>query len=86
VGRQDDLNDLWKYSPTSKQWTWVGGMKVAAAAGVYGTQGTAAAANSPGARDGGMIWTDSAGNVWLFGGYGNDSAGTANQLNDLWEY
>jgi N-acetylneuraminic acid mutarotase len=41
----------------------------------------------PGARGGGTIWTDTAGNVWLFGGFGYDHVGgTASFLNDLWTY
>jgi len=43
-------------------------------------------ANAPGARRGAVTWRDSAGNLWLFGGHGYDSAGTVGQLNDLWEY
>ena len=86
AGKFDDLNDLWKYSAVTKQWTWTGGSKAVAALGVYGTRGTAAAANTPGARDGGIIWTDSAGNVWLFGGEGYDSTGNDDFLNDLWKY
>jgi N-acetylneuraminic acid mutarotase len=45
-----------------------------------------AAANFPGARDGAAGWADSNGNLWLFGGYGYDSAGTFGALNDLWEF
>ena len=37
-------------------------------AGVYGTKGVPAAANVPGARDESISWTDSTGNLWLFGG------------------
>ena len=33
-----------------------------------------------------MNWTDAAGNFWLFGGNGYDSAGTSGYLNDLWKY
>ena len=42
-------------------------------AGVYGTKGVPDAANVPGARDESISWTDSAGNVWLFGGIGYGS-------------
>ena len=31
-------------------------------------------------------WVDSSGNLWLFGGFGYDSAGTRGSLNDLWKY
>jgi N-acetylneuraminic acid mutarotase len=80
------LNDLWKYSPASGQWTWVSGAATVNASGVYGTQGTAGIGTLPGARFGAVSWTDSSGHHWLFGGEGLDSAGTANDLNDLWRY
>lgn len=80
------FNDLWEYSPTSKQWTWMGGSNATGASGVYGTRGTPAATNIPGARDGAIAWTDSSGKFWLFGGMGNDSTGHNGALNDLWKY
>ena len=55
--------------------------------GIYGTQGTAAATNLPGGRQEAVGWADASGNLWLFGGEGLDSIGTANGiLNDLWVY
>jgi N-acetylneuraminic acid mutarotase len=80
------LNDLWEYSSTSGQWTWVGGGNTNNASGVYGTQGTAAAGNLPGARYSASSWIDSSGNLWLFGGYGYDSNGSVGRLSDLWKY
>ena len=85
------LSDLWEYSPSTGQWTWVNGSKTANTIGVYGTQGTAAASNAPGGRAGALFWTDTAGNHWLFGGYGldNGNAGDLTQqqyLNDLWRF
>src|ERR1700733_8775862 len=47
TGGADDLNDLWRYSPSSKEWTWVSGGDGDNASGVYGTQGTASASNVP---------------------------------------
>jgi N-acetylneuraminic acid mutarotase len=78
------FNDLWKLS--SGQWTWIGGSNTVNQVGTYGTQGTANPANIPGARSNAVGWSDAAGNVWLFGGYGIDSAGNTGDLNDLWEY
>jgi len=80
------LNDLWEYSPSSGEWTWVSGGNADNASGVYGTQGTAAAGNVPGARYSASTWTDSSGNLWIFGGYGYDSNGSVGRLNDLWHY
>ena len=84
AGTYADLNDLWKYS--GGQWIWMSGSDVASQQGTYGTLGTAAPGNVPGAREFALAWTDAAGNFWLFGGLGYDSAGTYGYLNDLWKY
>jgi N-acetylneuraminic acid mutarotase len=86
LGPNEHWNDLWKFSPSSGEWTWVGGSNTANAIGVYGTPGVAAAANVPGGRTAGATWTDANGNLWLFGGEGWDSAGTYGWLSDLWKY
>jgi len=83
TGTNGYLNDLWEFTPTTKEWTWVSGSSTASAVGVYGTLGTAAAGNTPGARSGAVGWVDSNGNFWLFGGVGPNGA-TLN--NDLWEF
>jgi N-acetylneuraminic acid mutarotase len=84
------LADLWKYNIATQQWTWVSGSNLASPDGVYGTKGTAAAANMPGGRQAGVLWVDSTGAVWLFGGFGFDSTGTGSPqgaiLNDLWKF
>jgi N-acetylneuraminic acid mutarotase len=84
-----DLNDLWEFSPATKKWTWVGGSNTGGAFGVYGTLGIASASNFPGARGYrgvSVAWTDGSGNFWLFGGLGYDSIGVSDILNDLWRY
>jgi N-acetylneuraminic acid mutarotase len=86
AGLAQEYNDLWKYGPTTALWTWVGGSNGPNAAGVYGTQHAGAAGNGPGARVSGVSWTDTAGNFWLFGGYGYAQGGGLGNLNDLWEY
>ncbi|MGD0345917.1 MAG: PASTA domain-containing protein [Terracidiphilus sp.] len=89
-GAQSDLNDLWEFTPSTGEWTWMGGSSTdpyIGQPGVYGTKGTPAAGNIPGGRYGAVSWTDSGGNFWLFGGDGYDVTGTyAGQLNDLWEF
>jgi N-acetylneuraminic acid mutarotase len=79
------FNDLWEYS-TANGWAWMGGSSSTNVSGVYGSPGVAAAGNAPGSRSSGVSWTDSAGNLWLFGGYGYDSAANLGNLNDLWEF
>ena len=80
------LNDFWKFNPTAKTWTWVTGSNLENASGVSGTKGVAATSNTPGCRESADSWTDSSGNLWLFGGDGNFSSGTNGVLNDLWEF
>ncbi|MDH4120966.1 MAG: Ig-like domain-containing protein [Deltaproteobacteria bacterium] len=86
-----DLNDLWMYNPTTGLWTWVAGSSTASAwgmagtkdsMGVYGTKGTAAAANTPPPLDSATYWTDSSGNFWLFGGMDN----ALNDYHDMWKF
>lgn len=86
TGALNYLNDLWEYSPSAKTWTWVSGSNVVNASGVYGTVGTPAVGNVPGARDFSVSWIDATGNLWLFGGTGYDSTGNQDYLNDLWEF
>jgi hypothetical protein len=80
------FNDLWKYDPAGNQWTWINGSQGATKTpGSFGTQGVAAASNVPGARWLSAAWSDSHGNLWLFGGQGFDVTGNGS-LGDLWEY
>jgi hypothetical protein len=81
---QADHNDLWEYS--GGEWTWMGGSDLTEQPGVYGTLGTPAPENIPGARYLAASWTDASGNFWLFGGLGLDSTGKRGDLNDLWKY
>ena len=91
------LNDLWEYTASTNEWTWVGGSNtggtnydglyvVYGQSGIYGTKGTAAPSNVPGGRELPLSFTDSAGNFWLFGGVGFDSTGVVGFLNDLLEF
>lgn len=78
------LNDLWKFDGT--YWTWMSGSNTYNAAGVYGSKGTPAPANVPGARYYAAAWYDSTrGGLRLFGGFGSGESG-AGILNDLWSY
>ncbi len=48
--------------------------------GNYGALGVASPTNWPGPRNDAVNWTDSTGNLWLFGG------NSVNDYNDLWKY
>jgi len=86
------LNDMWSYNIASNTWTWVAGSNIIGAAEVTGTQGTAAANNTPSARLGTSGWVDASGTLWLFGGSGTDSTGTSTTsdgggaLSELWAF
>jgi len=90
-GNIGDLNDLWEFNPSTREWAWMGGSNTLGnnnndRPGVYGTPGTPAAGNIPGGRGAASNWTDSSGHLWLFGGYGSDASGDSGDLNDLWEF
>jgi hypothetical protein len=89
------FNDFWKFNPTNEEWAWMGGSSTLVyysllgfygQPGTYGMLGTPAAGNIPGGRNSGASWTDSNGNLWFFGGYGEDSSGNYGYLNDMWVY
>ena len=79
-------NDLWEFKPSINEWSWVGGSSTWGLPGVYGTLGSPAAGNIPGLRAAATTWTDSKGNLWLFGGQGFDAQAADGYLNDLWQY
>jgi N-acetylneuraminic acid mutarotase len=96
AGQYGTLDDIWELNPLTREWAWVGGSstlncimigssKQCGQTGVYGTLGTPAAGNTPGSRAAAASWTDASGNLWLFGGSGFSSVGTAD-FNDLWEF
>jgi len=83
-------NDLWKFDPAARLWTWVSGSSVANQAGVYGTMGKFATDNIPGNRGVLAAWVDPSGNFWLFGGSGQ-APGIVSQtvyayFSDVWEF
>jgi N-acetylneuraminic acid mutarotase len=92
-----DPNDLWEFNPSTVQWTWRGGNNEippcddydCSAPAVYGTLGTPAAGNVPLGRDHSVTWTDSSGNLWLFGGGGEGipiPRIISEWMDDLWEF
>jgi N-acetylneuraminic acid mutarotase len=86
------LNDLWKFDVSALQWTWMSGgnavdpVSGACPTGNYGTLGRAADSNLPPGRKWAMGWTDTNGNLWLFGGQAADSSSNTILFNDLWEF
>ena len=88
AANSQSLDDLWEFNPSTYYWTWMGGNTGAYSyqPAVYGTLRTPATGNIPESLYGASTWTDSSGNLWLFGGYGLDVDGNSGSLNDLWEF
>lgn len=82
-------NDLWRFNPTTLEWTWVDGdpanLNVPA---IYGTLGTPASTNTPGGRFSTSVGfvEPTSGLFQIFGGnMGTYNTGSLRK-NDLWQY
>lgn len=84
-GTDSMMNDLWEFDLNTKNWKWIKGSNTYNAFGVYGTLGTAAAGNTPGARSEALTWAKN-GKLYLLGGWGRAETGQVGLLNDLWEF
>ena len=82
TGGYGELNDLWRYSIATNEWTWMSGTNMVNDVGHYGTKTVADTANRPSGRyETNASWTDNNNNLWLFGGR---FAGA--EYSDLWMY
>ncbi|HYV90419.1 MAG TPA: kelch repeat-containing protein [Chitinophagales bacterium] len=88
VSYYGETSDLWKYDLLTNMWIWMKGPGVANDTGSYGIQGVSSSTNLPPSRIFGMAsWTDTSGNLWMYGGYNNiNNGGQDNTFNDLWTY
>ncbi|MEO5673748.1 MAG: kelch repeat-containing protein [Chitinophagales bacterium] len=78
-GTNGMMNDLWRFNPSTYEWTWMKGSDISLQPGVYGTQGVADSANTPGAREETTAnWADNQNNLWMYGGI--------IAPDDLWKY
>jgi len=81
-GTNFGYSDLWKFNPSTLEWTWVKGTGGVNQFPVYGIQGIPDPANTPGIRGlAAVTWVDLSGNFWLFAGNNG-----ANFKNDLWKF
>jgi N-acetylneuraminic acid mutarotase len=80
------LNDLWKFEPSTGNWTWMRGSMNTGQAGISSGIRLTSTFDTPGARHKAASWMDASGVLWLFGGYGADTNGSQNVLNDLWKF
>ena len=87
------LNDLWEFNPSTERMDMDGRkqhdrwqLRSLRPTRSVRHVGNAAAGNIPGGRNGSVSWTDSSGNIWLFGGRVRTSNGVPGYLNDLWKF
>jgi N-acetylneuraminic acid mutarotase len=96
-GNWGALSDLWRFNPSTNMWAWMGGNStvpvnpgcngcILGQPPVPGTLGVPAAGNTPGGLWLASNWTDSNGNLWLFGGWGYNTNGNGGVPNDLWQF
>jgi hypothetical protein len=79
MSHSPNIADMWMYNPTINEWTWMSGSNTAAGTGNYGTKGIPSVNNYPPNRGfGASCWTDSAGDLWMYGGWIS--------IPDLWRY
>jgi len=89
-GPESELPDLWEFTP-GQGWRWFAGNDTTRdQCSTYPTNNQIGGTGTPGARSLASNWIDSSGNLWLFGGYVEDTpAGdceTADPFNDVWEF
>ena len=76
--------DLWRFNPTTLEWTWMNGPGVPGQPPVYGALRVPAAGNYPGGKCFGPIGiTDNNGIFWMYGGYDFTSG---SYYSDLWSF
>jgi hypothetical protein len=80
------LNDLWRFDPTTIEWTWMSGSDSGDPRGIYGAKNVGDLLNFPGGKRFPSSWYDRSGKFWLFGGGGFDSDSNQGTLNDLWYF
>lgn len=79
------LNDLWKFDPSTSNFTFMGGTTNVYGYSSAGSIGASSTSYYPGGRYHSGIAADASGNIWIFGGYGYTSNNNG-YLNDLWRF
>lgn len=79
------LSDLWMFNTSSGYWTWISGPSRKNEKAVYGKKGVPDPKNIPGPREDSLTFRQG-GNLWIFGGIGQDKNEQEGLLNDLWVY
>jgi N-acetylneuraminic acid mutarotase len=79
------LNDHWVYNSDTNQWKWIGGNNQINPAGSFGSSGVIQASNLMSGREGSANWIVNK-FLYVFAGFGVDSAGNTPRPSDFWRY
>lgn len=74
------LNDLWKFDPSTGEWTWMSGSNLRNSAGSYGTINVTSPTNQPPSRYWSEMWFHND-RLYLFGG-----VSSGGNRNDVWYF
>lgn len=78
TGNVSDLNDLWRYTIATNEWTWMNGSSSVNAQASFGTFQVPTPTNSPPPRSESIVaWKDNQGDLWMYGG---------SLYDDVWRY
>ena len=76
------LSDLWKFDPTTNEWTWMSGTEDLMLPPVFSTFQVPSVNANPGGRgEVGAGWVDNNNHLWLYGGQG-----ISGSYGDVWNY
>jgi N-acetylneuraminic acid mutarotase len=81
-----ELNDLWRFSPTTGWWGWIGGSPTTYPHASFGPRGVFSPASFPGGLSFSVVWVMQSGEVWFFGGYGCGERTCGSFVNNLWRF
>ncbi|CAH1793265.1 unnamed protein product [Owenia fusiformis] len=86
------MSDLWQFTVETNSWQLLHGDSVRHKPGVYGSLGIPDQSNIPGSRKHSATWIDTHGDLWMFGGGGQDKetkttpSQSGKLLSDLWVF
>ncbi len=87
AGNYGGLSDLWKYNPSTNQWTWVRGSNLRNQLPVYGSMNVLTSNSQPGAMGENAAWVDSTGNnLWMGIGSSSNPVSSSFYTNIMWKY
>ena len=88
IGNVRELSDLWKFNPTTTEWTWMNGSATGNKPTIYGPKDAYADSVTPGGlQEIKSSWVDKNNTFYLFGGKSGYMYSQGHETsNDMWQY